>query len=180
MVNIVFVRPRWLRWLVPAMLAVAMGPALAGNPAETVDAFHQALRHQKADEAMSLLDTQVIIFEQGFITDGAEAFRNGSLTDAMGFEAQTRARILHRESFAGDSLAWVMSTVLTSGIIDGQRIDWLGTETAVLRKQGSDWRIQHLHWSSHVLEPAERKGYESALPPDPLPNPDPAPEATAE
>lgn len=160
-----------LRGVVPALLAVVVTAAQAGTPAETVDAFHQALRHQKADEALGLLDPQVIIFEQGFITDGADAFRNGSLNDAMGFEAQTSARILHRETFAGDALAWVMSTVLTSGIIDGQRVDWLGTETAVLRRQGADWRIQHLHWSSHVLEPAERKGYASALPPDPLPDP---------
>ncbi len=56
---------------------------------------------------------------------------------------------------AGDStgnMAWIASEGRATGSYNGKPVDQLSTETMMLVRSGSSWRIRHIHWSSRPVK----------------------------
>lgn len=156
-----------LRIAVPVLFA-ALAPALvaaASTPLETLLRFHTALRENDRETALAQLAANVVIYEQGFADTSRKSWAGGQLQDALDFARNTQRVTLQQQTQRSGDLAWVVSTTQTDGLFEGQVLTLLGTETAILRSEGGDWKIIHLHWSAHekpradspVSTPAQKK-----------------------
>jgi uncharacterized protein (TIGR02246 family) len=123
----------------------------ATDAVRVVDAFGEALKANRIEEASQLLAEDVLVLESG----GGERSRVQYLAEhaaadaayLQGAEQQLTAR---RARVAGD-LAWVGSETRTTTHKDGKARTSLGTETMVLRRTDAGWRIVHIHWSSRAV-----------------------------
>ena len=123
------------------------------GPSDIWDKFHLAIANSDRAAAASVLAVDVQIFESGF----AERSRDEYLThhfeaDAKFAKSVPRKVIRHNEQTAGN-MALVLEETETNGSYEGQPIKVIGTETAVLRLDGGNWRIVHIHWSSRKPKP---------------------------
>ena len=132
-------------FLLPMLSTIAHAQA---GPGEAVEQLHLAIA--KADRAMaaSILAPNVQIFESGFVERSRDEYLAHHF-DADAKFAKSVARKVVRQTgqLAGD-MALVMAETEASGTYEGQPIKLIGTETAVLRLEGGQWRIVHIHWSS--------------------------------
>lgn len=134
--------------LLPAALLLA--PAVfAASPSETVDAFYKALAQGDAKGAAKYLGKEVVVFEQGYINDSREDYVKAQIGEAAKFAKATRREVIRREAWQEGNIAWVLSSTLTTGTFNGQKLALDGAETMVLRKLGDGWMITHIHWSAH-------------------------------
>lgn len=129
-----------------ASLAIAQGARL---PAETVDAFHTALRNKDTAGALSLLDRGLMVFEFGAVDPTVEAYAFRHLPFDMDVAVATRWKLETRRVGGEGSERWVLSTYRVTGKqSDGSPIDFSMLETVILRRSGDAFRIVHFHWSS--------------------------------
>ena len=129
-----------------ASLAIAQGPRL---PAETVDAFHAALRNKDTAAALSLLDRGLVVYEFGSVDPTVEAYAFRHLPLDMDVAVATRWKLETRRIGGEGSERWVLSTYRVTGKqSDGAPIDLSMLETVILRRSGDAFRIVHFHWSS--------------------------------
>lgn len=123
-------------------------PVAAQGATAVVDRFGAAL--QKADLATveAILDPDVLILESG----GAERNRK----EYLGHHAPADAKFLkdahiqmtHRTARRDGDLVWVGTESEVHTQKDGKPLTLLSSETMVLKLEGDDWRIVHIHWSS--------------------------------
>jgi mono/diheme cytochrome c family protein/ketosteroid isomerase-like protein len=123
--------------------------ANTAEPVAVVDRFFSDLSAGNVRAASDLLDPAVLIFESG----GAERSRDEYAAHHMGSDAKFLKAVTHRlkarSADATGEFAWVASEATYSGVINGKPVNLISTETMVLRKSGGQWRIVHIHWSSH-------------------------------
>ncbi len=125
-----------------------IAPALQSETAGVLDAFHDAVRTGDLSAAAALLAEDALIFEGGGAEwSRAEYVGHHLSADAVFAGAVTRTVLRCSEGQSGD-LAWIATESRNVGNFKGRPIDSLGTETAVLKRVGVQWRIVHLHWSS--------------------------------
>jgi ketosteroid isomerase-like protein len=127
--------------------AAAHGAAIA-DPVAVVDAFHSALARGDTKGAAALLADEALIFEEGGAERSKAEYVAHHLPADAEFSQVVRSVVAHRSRGASGSLAWVASEGRTSGIFKGKPIDLSTTETMLLRRTGSGWKIVHVHWSS--------------------------------
>ena len=125
------------------------GPLLAqGAPPAVVAAFHAALTAGDSAAAVSLLDSQVVIFESGGAELSAAEYAGHHLPGDMAFSAGVTRTIEDQQVHTAGDVAWVLTRSRTTGTYRDQPIDVRGVETMVLRRTAEGWRIVHVHWSS--------------------------------
>ena len=123
-------------------------PANAQAAVAVADRFGKALAAGDLKTVEALLDADVLILETG----GAERSRaeylgHHAISDAQ-FLKGTHSELKRRRARIDGGLAWVGSESELHASKDGKPLTLLSTETMVLKKTGSDWRIVHIHWSS--------------------------------
>ncbi len=124
-----------------------------GRASDALDRFHRAVVSADRALAESVLAADVQIFESGFVERSRDEYLSHHFEADAGFaKAVTRKVTAHRVESAGN-MALVMDETETSGSYDGQPIRLIGTETAVLKRDGDHWKIVHLHWSSRKPKP---------------------------
>ena len=127
----------------PATLAPS-----ARGAAAAVDAFHAALRRGDTKAAAAYLANDVLIFEGG----GVERSKAESEAHHLGADAEFSKSVpsvlSRRSGQALGSLAWIASEGQTTGTYKGKPVDRLTAETMVLRRDGREWKIVQIHWSS--------------------------------
>jgi ketosteroid isomerase-like protein len=148
-------RSRLLRWVAAGAWAAFSVGAFAAAPTEALDGFHAAIEKGDVNKVLELLAPEATIYEQGFAETSRESWTTNQLKDAIEFALRTDRRTLRRESRQVGDVAYVLTTTLTTGNIEGHRLELEGAETAVLRQEGGVWRIVHLHWSAHEKAPPE-------------------------
>jgi len=127
--------------------AVAQGTKL---PADTVDAFHAALKKKDTAGALSLLDRGLVVFEFGQVDATAETYGFQHLRFDIDYAAATNWELTNRRVGGEGNERWVLSTYHVTGKQgDGTPIDQTMLETAILRRTGDLFRIVHLHWSTN-------------------------------
>ena len=118
-------------------------------------AFHEALASGDSATALSLLTVDVVIYESGGAENSREVYRSHHLPADIAFAGSTeRADMVEGSGQAGD-LAWVLSRSKTTGTFRESEIDALGTETMLLVRTPSGWRIRHIHWSARNAPPPD-------------------------
>jgi len=123
--------------------------AQARTPAETVDAFHAALRNKDTAAALSLLDRGLVVYEFGGVDPTVEAYALQHLPYDMDVAVATQWKLQSRRTGGEGGERWVLSTYRVSGKqSDGTPIDQTTLETVILRRSGEQFRIVHFHWST--------------------------------
>lgn len=125
--------------------------ALSGSAAEAaavVDAFHAALQRGDTEGAALLLSDDVVVFEGGGVERSKAEYADHHLPADAIFAASVSSRVSRRTGGGSGDLAWVASEGRTKGTYDGKPLDRATSETMVLRRSGSSWKIVHIHWSS--------------------------------
>jgi len=123
------------------------------SPSTVWDGFHLAII--KADRAAgaSALAADVQIFESGFVERSRDEYLSHHFdADAKFAKTVTRKVIRHSEQVAG-TMALIMEETESNGSYEGQPIKLIGTESAVLRLNGGNWQVVHIHWSSRRPKP---------------------------
>ena len=112
------------------------------------DGFHLAIVKADRTAAASVLAIDVQIFESGFVERSRDEYLSHHFdADAKFAKTVTRKVIKHTEQVAGN-MALILEETESNGTYEGKPIQLIGTETAVLRLNGENWQIVHIHWSS--------------------------------
>lgn len=140
-----------MRSAVTAMFALWMLATAAGaqtSPTGAVEGLHRAIATADRAVAAAVLAADVQIFESGAVERSRDEYLAHHFeADAKFAKTVTRKVTRHSEQVTGD-VALVLAETETVGTYDGRPVALVGTETAVLRRDGNAWRIVHLHWSS--------------------------------
>ena len=132
--------------------AVPETNAAVEGAARTVDAFHAALSKGDRSAALSLLDDNVQIYEQGWVERSKAEYAAHHLESDAAFSAATTSTRTARSGMALGDLAYVASEGTVTGAFKGKAVDSVTLETMVLRRDQSGWRIVHIHWSSRAAK----------------------------
>ena len=149
-----------LRWWVVGVLLLlpfAVGGIIGQTPSvdtaevqTAVEGFHQALVRGDRAAALALLSPDALILESGESQTRAE-YEREHLAEDIAFASATKTErlpsIIRREG----NVAWTTATTKTTGTFKGRKVDSTGVELMVLTKQGGEWRIRAIHWSSHKV-----------------------------
>lgn len=141
-----------MKKLAPVLLLglALLAPAAHGQaqaPSDVVDAFHFALKAGKRQQALELLTSDVLVFEQGRAERSRTEYARQHLAEDIAFASATRRTVSRRSSRVQGNLAWVTSVNRNRGKIDNRPVDFTTDETMVLIRIGGKWRIAHVHWS---------------------------------
>lgn len=112
-----------------------------------VERYHQALASGDSATALRLLAPDAVILEGGSV-ETREHYREHHLPADIGFTREVPAqRGMIRVVVRGD-VAWASSTSTSTGSFRGRAINSRGAELMVLSREGTDWVIRAIHWSS--------------------------------
>ncbi len=125
-----------------------MLPTAARGAAETVDAFHAALRRGDTKAAAGLLADDALIFEEGAVERSKAEYAARHLPADAAFSQAVATTVTHRTGGSHGVFAWIASEGRTTGTFRGRAVDRVTTETMFLRRVGRAWKIVHIHWSS--------------------------------
>lgn len=140
-----------LAGLLLALCAVAA--QAAARPGEIVDSFHKAIRQGDRDRALDLLASDVVIYEQGFAEFDRKEYSGDHLAADLEFQKHVTRSITWRQVFEDRGYAFVISEYRITGNYSGTAVNLASTETMVLRRNADGWKIAHIHWSAHAVEP---------------------------
>ncbi len=136
------------------LLQLSVSTAAGGSltPSEQLNAFHMALRSGNAARAVELLSKDAVIYEQGFAEVSRDEWIAQQLGPAMAFARDAKRDVVRRSTRLVGDAAWVMSNTRTTVSLPERKLVFNGGETAILMKEGDEWKIVHLHWSAHQAE----------------------------
>lgn len=131
---------------------MAIMSPMAGQAAAVVDAFHQALHLGNTATAAALLADDVLIYESGAVEQSKAVYAAHHLLADAAFSKATVRSVTRRSGHAENNLAWIATESTTKGAYKGRPIDSVSTETMMLRRDGTAWKIVHIHWSSATMK----------------------------
>ncbi|MGH8518601.1 MAG: nuclear transport factor 2 family protein [Panacagrimonas sp.] len=140
---------RWAPAALAAVLLMHVPLLSAAKPSETLDRFHRALRGNEPDKVLDALSKDAVIYEQGFAETSRDEWARKQLGPAIAFARDTDRRVIRRRAGEDDRAAWVISRTQTFVDVSDRKVMLEGAETAILRREGKQWKIVHLHWSAH-------------------------------
>lgn len=125
----------------------------ARTPEQVVDGFYTALAARNAALALSLLASDVVVFEMGTVDRSRRDYAAVHLPTDMDIASRTGRELLSRQSGAVGDARWVASQYreTPSGEAPSGAPEARSTtlsETIILRRAGDSWQIAHLHWST--------------------------------
>ena len=133
------------------LAAPAVSAPLSGGAqqaAAVVDAFHAALHRGDTRGAALLLADDAVVFEEGNVERTKGEYAAHHLPADAAFSSAVRSVVTRRTGGASGALAWIGTEGRTTGTYKGKPVDRLTTETMLLRRARSSWKIVHVHWSS--------------------------------
>ena len=123
-------------------------PANTRAAGAVVEAFHLALGRGDTRAAAALLTDDALIFESGGVERGKAEYAAHHLAADAAFAKVTTRMVTRRSGRADGSTVWIASESTTRGSFKNKPINSVSTETMILRRDRSGWRIAHVHWSS--------------------------------
>lgn len=144
--------------------AVAAGPAVAqattsaqamqsseNEATLTVDAFMTALENNQLEAARQTMTPNAVVIANGTVLGTRDGYIDGAAkADAAAMKSVRSRELVHRDSQVGAQLAWVVSEKRMLGDAAGQMRALVLTETFLLAKTSSGWKISGIHWSSRA------------------------------
>lgn len=138
---------------VPGREDVAPG---AHDAIRVVERFGAALHSGDLKAAGALLDPKVLVLESGGAERNRDEYMGHHAISDAAFLKGTHSVVKGRTARLEGNLAWVGTESELHATKDGKPMTLLSTETMVLRRTGSEWRIVHIHWSSRPKKQAAR------------------------
>jgi ketosteroid isomerase-like protein len=129
--------------------------AHAAAPAEVVETFYKALAANDQKAALATLADDFDCFEQGFVDASRADYEKNSLPHDSDFASKTKREVQSQQAGGDDHFAWVETLSRTRGTYEGSAIDLSEAETAILKREGPDWKIVHMHRSAHATRPSK-------------------------
>jgi ketosteroid isomerase-like protein len=112
-----------------------------------IESFYGAMKRGDAAAAMALIAPDAVFVESGKLETRDEYEKNHLPAD-IGFEKQVSGkRSPVKVTVKGDT-AWLIATTEYAGTFDGQDVDFVSAQLAVLSLESGAWRIRSIHWSS--------------------------------
>lgn len=144
----------------PARAATQSAPATvqqspAASAAETVvNTFMADLASGQLEAVRQLMTPDAVVMANGIVLGDRDTYINGPAKGDVAALSGTQRELLHRATRAGNDIAWVVSEKRvrrnTDAASQGPR-EIVVTETMLLAKTASGWKITHIHWSSRQV-----------------------------
>lgn len=128
-----------------AVLQVAEGAEAA---VATVERFSVALASGDLEAAGAELDPAVLILESGGIERSRDEYLSGHAKSDAKFLSAAQISLKHRTAKVSGDMAWVASESAIHAMRGEDLLMVDSTESMVLRKTPTGWKIVHIHWSS--------------------------------
>ncbi|QYG02756.1 DUF4440 domain-containing protein [Massilia sp. NP310] len=141
-------KPSLAGLLLTTALFAASASSLAASPKETLAAFHDALTSGDKTKAASLLAPDIAIYESGYVERSRDEYASHHLGGDIEFAKNSTRKVLKQTERIDGKTAVVWEESETTGVSRGKPVHVFGTGTAVLEKNGDNWSIVHVHWSS--------------------------------
>jgi hypothetical protein len=138
------------------LLLVALGATVANaqsGPSSIWNGFHAAIVKADRAAAASALADDVQIYESGFVERSRDEYLSRHFEEDAKFAKAVTRKVLKHEEKIAESMALIMEESETSGSYEGKPVKLIGLETAILRLNGGNWQIVHIHWSSRKPAP---------------------------
>jgi ketosteroid isomerase-like protein len=129
-------------------------PAAAKDAVAAVDRFTAALSAGDLVKAGAELDSNVLILESGAAERSAAEYLRGHAKEDAAFLKTAHQQLVHRSAHATGDFAWVATESELHIQKDGKPVTVLSTETMLLQRGTSAWKIVHIHWSSRKKDPS--------------------------
>jgi hypothetical protein len=114
-----------------------------------LDRFSAALKKGDMETVKGILDPEVLILESGYAERSRDEYLgHHAVSDAL-FLGSAQIEQVNRSARRSGDLVWVGTESEIRTLKDDKPLTLISTETVVLKKVGEDWRIVHIHWSSH-------------------------------
>jgi len=116
-------------------------------PAKVVAEFHKALKNNKKEKVLKLLDDSVLIYEGGGVERSALEYSSHHLLADMAFMSKMKVELLERQVEVYGNIAVSSSRSKVQGEYNKKKIQKTNMETVVLKKNSGKWKIIKIHWS---------------------------------
>lgn len=119
------------------------------------DRLSAALKSSDLGGVRALLDPHVLILESGGAERSADEYLSRHAIADAAFLGGATVKVLHRSGAIDGDTAWLATeSDITPAAGSGAK-PLVSTETLVLHRAQSTWRIVHVHWSSRSKEAAQ-------------------------
>ena len=134
----------------PQPAAVQAGQPAAQNEAtKVVDDFMTALAGNQLEAARQAMTPNAVVIANGLVLGTRDGYIDGAAkADAAAMKSVRSRELMHRDSQVDARMAWVVSEKRMVGEGAGQLRAMVLTETFLLTKTPSGWKIRGIHWSS--------------------------------
>jgi len=129
----------------------------AQNPAEdtaaveaVVNAFYGAMKAADKAAAMALIAEDAMFVEGGRI-ETREQYEANHLPADVEFEQAVAGNRTSTKVTIDRDAAWVIATTEYHGKCENEPVNFVSAQLMLLTRQGSNWRIRSIHWSSRRL-----------------------------
>ena len=144
-----------MRHIALALLIIGSLTACAAeNTAETeaavrgtLESFYGAMGKGDSAAAMALIAPDAMFVESGRLETRDEYEKNHLPAD-IEFEKQVPGKRGPMRVTLQNDTAWVIAETEFEGSFNGNPVDFVSTQLAVLTRESGNWRIRSIHWSS--------------------------------
>lgn len=119
--------------------------SFASEPKEALADFHAALVAGDKANASEVLADDVTIYESGYVERSRAEYAEHHMPGDMAFAKASKRSVLQQSQRIEGNLAVIWEETETKTRIGGKDVVILGTETALLQKNGDNWKIVHVH-----------------------------------
>ncbi|MDR9419378.1 YybH family protein [Gracilimonas sp.] len=117
------------------------------NVLKALGDFKTAIVENDSDAATNLLADDALILESSGMETKEEYLSHHFHSDGKFLTAMNREILTQKVTTEG-STAWVSTVSTMKGTYSEREMDLTSLELAVLRKEGDNWKITAIHWSS--------------------------------
>ena len=127
--------------------APGAGPDAESDVIATLESFYGAMKAGDAAKVMSSIASDAVFVESGRLETRAEYEMNHLPAD-IEFEGQVPGRRGPWQVKVEGDTAWAIATTDFEGTFNGNPVNIISTQLAVLTRQDDRWSIRSIHWSS--------------------------------
>lgn len=117
------------------------------NVLKALGDFKTAIVDNDSESATNLLADDALILEGTGVETKEEYLSHHFHSDGRFLKAMDREILTQKVTTEG-STAWVSTVSTMKGTYSEREIDMTSLELAVLKKEGDNWKIAAIHWSS--------------------------------
>jgi ketosteroid isomerase-like protein len=117
------------------------------NVLKTLGDFKTAIIDNKSEAATNILADDALILEGTGMETKEEYLSHHFQSDGKFLKAMDREILTQKVTIEGTT-AWVSTVSTMNGTYSEREIDLTSLELAILRKEGDQWKIAAIHWSS--------------------------------